>query len=282
MHVNVLTEVIEEGVPIVMLAPHLDDAALSCGALMLQAAERTHVTVVTFFTESGRPRHTLSACRYLQQVGAQNAQKLYEERRTEDRAALESVGVPYLHVGLTEALFRRRPNPGWRSLLAPVLPELTHTYPSYRLHITSGRVASADMSTLDYACGVIQRLADTGPSIVLAPLAVGRHVDHVIVRSAAERSGARVVYYSDFPYNQRHQVDSAFILRNQLIRTQWSLRIEAKSELILAYKSQVHALFKGGHIPVVPEVYFVPGDPHCAATRPVTVAGGDLARKDST
>src|ERR1700741_5005132 len=107
MHVNVLTEAIEQGVPIVMLAPHLDDAALSCGAVMLQAAECTRVTVVTFFTEAGRPRHTISARRYLQQVGVQDALKLYEERRTEDRAALESVGVSYLHVGLTEALFRR-------------------------------------------------------------------------------------------------------------------------------------------------------------------------------
>ena len=54
MSVNVLTEPIERGVPLIVLAPHLDDAALSCGAFMIHAATRTSVTVVTLFTE-GRP-----------------------------------------------------------------------------------------------------------------------------------------------------------------------------------------------------------------------------------
>src|SRR5208282_448743 len=124
MSVNVLTEPIERGVPLIVLAPHLDDAALSCGALMIHAARRTSVTVATLFTEAGRRPYTLSARRYLHQVGARNAQELYERRRAEDRAALEPIGIKCLHAGLTEALFRRRPDLGGRSPLARLVPEL--------------------------------------------------------------------------------------------------------------------------------------------------------------
>ena len=115
MPVNMLTEAIEQGVPLVVLSPHLDDAVLSCGALMIHAAKRTPVTVVTLFTEAGPPPYTLSARRYLRQVGAEDAESLYRQRRAEDRAALEPMGITWVHAGLTEALYRRRPGSGSRA-----------------------------------------------------------------------------------------------------------------------------------------------------------------------
>ena len=261
MTANVLTEAIEQGVPLIVLAPHLDDAALSCGALMIHAAERTSVTVATFFTEAGRPPYTLSARRYLHQVGARNAQALFQQRQAEDRAALEPVGIKCIHVGLTDALFRRLPNPERWSRCARVLPELAHVYPVYRMHIISGHIAAADADTLRDVCEVVQRLADSGPHLVLAPMGIGGHVDHMLVRSAAEMSGARVVYYSDFPYNQRTLFHDGFIQRKNLVETQWFELAEAKADLIRAYGTQVQALFQGGNIPLVPEVFFsMPGD----------------------
>jgi len=278
MPVNVLTEPIEHGVALIVLAPHLDDAALSCGALMIHAARRTSVTVATLFTEAGQAPYTLSARRYLHQVGARNAQTLYEQRRAEDRAALEPIGITCVHAGLTEALFRRRPHPGRWSLLARLLPELEHTYPVYRTHITSGHVAAADVGTLRAVCEVIQRLAGSGPNLVLAPLGVGGHVDHVLVRTAAERSGVRIVYYSDFPYNQRDPVDDAFIQRNGLVETRWFESADAKAEMIRAYGTQVQALFQSGQIPLVPEAYFFAPDAGNFVPRDT----GDLAKVRKT
>jgi LmbE family N-acetylglucosaminyl deacetylase len=258
MSVNVLTDSIEQGVPLIVLAPHLDDAALSCGALMIHAARRTSVTVVTFFTEAGQKPYTLSARRYLHQVGARNAHVLYQRRRDEDRAALEPIGIRCVHAGLPEALFRRRSHVGRRSFLARLMPELVHTYPFYWLHVTSGHIAAADHGTLHAVCTIIQQLTGSGPHLVLAPLGVGGHVDHVLVRSAAESSGARIVYYSDFPYNQRDPVYNAFIWRNSLVEMKWSELVEPKTELVRAYGSQVQALFNDGQIPLVPEAFFMP------------------------
>lgn len=256
MAVTALDEAIRDDVPLIVLSPHLDDAALSCGALMLHAVEHTSVTVVTLFTECGEPPYTLSGRRYLHQMGARSAQLLYQQRRTEDEAAWAPFGVKCLHAGLTDALFRRHPRPGAWPLRARLLPELAHIYPTYRMHIIAGQIAAADAGTLRDACDVVQQLVSAGPSVLLAPLGVGGHVDHVLARSAAEGSGNPVVYYSDVPYNRRHPVHDTFIRRNGLVESRWYDLGEAKAKLVRAYGTQVQALFRGGRIPLVPEVFF--------------------------
>lgn len=256
MSVNVLAEPIDRAVPLIVLSPHLDDAALSCGAVMTYAASRTQVTVITLFTEAGPPPHTFSARRYLKQVGGDRARVLYQRRRAEDRAALEPLGVTCIHAGFPEALFRRRPPGAPWAPWARLLPELAHTYPVYRRHITAGRIAPDDAGTLRDVSETVARAAGTGPNIVLAPLGVGAHVDHVLVRTAAERSGAQVVYYSDFPYNRRHVPDEDWVRRHGLVETHWSLLLEDKIALIRAYQTQVNALFEGGRIPLAAEVFY--------------------------
>ena len=113
-----LNAVIDTGVPLVVLSPHLDDAVLSCGALMAHAVEHTDVRVATFFTEAGHPPYTLSGRRYLHLAGQRDAGRLFRDRRAEDRDVLERLGVDWLHLGLVDGLFRRRPHPaagrpGW-------------------------------------------------------------------------------------------------------------------------------------------------------------------------
>jgi LmbE family N-acetylglucosaminyl deacetylase len=256
MSVNVLTHPIDHGVPLIVLSPHLDDAALSCGAVIRYAAARTSVTVITLFTEAGQPPYTLSARQYLKQVGGQRAPDLYQRRRAEDRAALEPLGVTCFHAGFPEALFRRRPLSRRRALWARLLPELAHTYPVYRRHVIAGRLATADVGTLRDVSDLVTRMTSSGPSVVLAPMAVGGHVDHVLVRTAAERSEALVIYYGDFPYNQRHVPDGDFVRRHGLVEAHWSLLIEEKADLVRAYETQVQALFPGGHIPLTSEDFF--------------------------
>jgi LmbE family N-acetylglucosaminyl deacetylase len=254
MDKTVLAETARRGVPVTVLAPHLDDAALSCGSLMLYAAKFTSVTVATFFTEAGLPPYTLSARRFFHQMGAQCPQTLFQQRRLEDRAALETIDVKCVHVGLTDALFRRRPYRK-QSLCTTLIPELGHIYPVYRKHVVSGRIAGDDADTLRDASEALQRLAGPREGILLAPLGIGGHVDHVLVRTVAEQSGKSVVYYSDFPYNQR-AAGSGFVQDKGLIEMRWAKPSEAKIKLIRAYGTQVDALFGGGSIPLAPEVYF--------------------------
>ena len=255
-----LIEAIKGTSRLIVLSPHLDDAVLSCGALMNHARTETSVTVVTFFTEGGAPPYTYSARRYLHQCRKRTANSLFLARRAEDQAVLEGAGISYVHVGLKEILFRRRTQPllNWFPWTSGLIPELSYSYPTYHLHVLRGGISPDDLGTIRSVLDTIDHLSLESSTLFLAPLGIGGHKDHILVRTAAELSRKRVAYYSDFPYNTRHSVDLSFVQRNSLMQTTWSRDVAAKLPLIRAYRTQVDALFPAGKIPVVPETYLLP------------------------
>ncbi|HTX27840.1 MAG TPA: PIG-L family deacetylase [Streptosporangiaceae bacterium] len=257
---NVLAGLIEQGMPVVALSPHLDDAVLSCGALLTYAVSRTCVTVVTFFTEPGQAPYPTSARRYLHQAGEGDADAVYSSLRAQDRAALEPLGITCVHAGLTDALFRRHARPG-RSRPARLLPELGRSYLSRRSHVTSRRIGSADAGTLRETREIIQRVAGSGASLVLAPLAVGGDVDHVLVRTAAQSSGAPVGYYHDFP-GRRDSAAEAFIYRHDLVETRWP----EPDEPIQASGYHALKLSRGAGTAFAAEVFYSAANPSATAS----------------
>ena len=260
MRAEPLIEAIDGASNLIVLSPHLDDAVLSCGALMSHARKQVCVTVATFFTEGGPPPYSYSARSYLRETRNHHANGLFLARRAEDQAVLESAGISYVHVGLTEALFRRRTRPLLNRLpwAGRLVPELSFSYPTYRLHVIRGGISPDDVSTIRSILDTIDHLSLESSTLFLAPLAVGRHIDHLLVRTAAELSRKRVAYYSDFPYNTRYPVDPSFAQRNSLVQATWSDDLAAKQPLIRAYRTQVDAIFPRGKIPVVPEYTYCP------------------------
>lgn len=81
----------------------------------------------------------------------------------------------------------------------------------------------------------------TGAQVVFGPLAVGRHVDHLIVRTVMQHLDTTLVYYSDFPYNLSAAPDTFFTEQHGLVAWQWSEGAAAKEPLIRAYKTQADA-----------------------------------------
>ncbi|MCT4354022.1 PIG-L family deacetylase [Streptomyces sp. Je 1-79] len=264
-----LTAEIASGHPLVALSPHLDDGVLSCGALLLRARLRAPVTVVSFFTEAAPPPYTLSGRQYLRQTRASDAEALYASRRDEDRAVMTELGAAWRHFGLVDGLFRRKDGRAPRSGgLAGRLPEIDHVYPTYRLHLSRGRVSRHDAGTVRAVADAIAALLPSGRGLVLAPLGVGGHADHVLVRTAAELSGRRVAYYSDFPYNLRSGPDASFTGRHAFTACAWEDGLAEKRELIRGYRTQADALFPQGSIPLVPEVFLLPASVPAAPTPP--------------
>ncbi|TQJ91465.1 PIG-L deacetylase family protein [Streptomyces sp. SLBN-31] len=254
---------VEKGVPLVVLSPHLDDAVLSCGALMAHTRQHAPVTVVTLFTTGAPPPYTLSARRFLHLSGMRDAEELYAARRAEDRDVLTAMGITWRHMGLTEGLFRRKALRGRGAArgLSRLLPEREHVYPTYRRHLAAGRISPYDGDLLRTLTRTVRSLAAPEPSVgarplLLAPLAIGGHVDHLLVRTAAETSRRHVVYYGDFPYIRHEAMDTDFVRRNGLREeVTWTTGLGAKSAAILGYRTQSRAMFPGGHVPLGPELY---------------------------
>jgi len=240
-----------DGAPALFLSPHLDDAVLSCGTLLLRAPR---ATVATVFTEASPGPHTRAARNFLRQCAVSGAEELFAERRREDVAVVAAAGADAVHLGRRDALFRTRRAP---AALGRVLPELVHRYPTFRFDIARGRVAAAERDLATRIAEQVDALAArSGAEVVLCPLGVGQHVDHVLVRSVGPELGRRVVYYADFPYALHSAPDSPFLAAHGLRRWVSPADPAEKRGLIEGYRSQVDALFPGGQVPSRAEEYY--------------------------
>ncbi|NMO15757.1 PIG-L family deacetylase [Pyxidicoccus fallax] len=167
------------------LSPHLDDVAFSCGGTLARLKARGwKVALVTVFTRSvPEPTGFALACQTDKGLGPEVDYMAL--RRQEDRDFAVHMEVDWLAwAGLPEA-----PHRGYSSaaeLFAPPQED-------------------------DAIVGTARRrlmplLTELRPELVLAPQALGGHVDHVqVVRLMASMDGwaARTLWYRDTPYAVR-------------------------------------------------------------------------------
>lgn len=189
----------------VYLSPHFDDVVLSCAGIIFDQVAAGE-TVEAWTVCAGAPSEDAPLSDF--------ALKLHERwqtgvgavavRRAEDEAALRLLGVVGRYWELPDCIYRRLPGPdgapeagGWLvsgedDLWQPVHPQ---------------EQATADR----LVAWLVEEL--TPADCLISPLTLGDHVDHSIVRAAAERAvglaGCALWYYPDYPYAVRPAVQIA-------------------------------------------------------------------------
>ena len=244
---RLLGDLDDTGAGVLVISPHLDDAVLSCGALLAHLAPRHLITVATVFTAAAPPPWSLPARRQLRELGGVDAEDFFAQRRAEDAGVLAGIGAAQAHLGFRDALFRR-------GRLGPA-------YPTFRFDAARGRVASCDTGLAAEVSARVSEIARTGEAgLILAPLGVGRHVDHLITRRAAGElgMGVRTVYYSDFPYSLTAAPEAGFVRRAGLVPHAWLLGRAENASRIAGYRTQFAGLFRDGTVPTRPEIYWLP------------------------
>jgi LmbE family N-acetylglucosaminyl deacetylase len=223
---------------LVVLSPHLDDAVLSCGGRLARTiAAGAKATVVTLFTadEPGEPPSELA--RELRRWW-KLPEGVMRARRAEDLDACAALGATPEHWDLPEAPYRldRAGRPLYSTLTA-----------------LFDEVADDDAPWLDRLAKRFEDRAEAlGDALVLAPLGVGHHVDHQLVRAAAERAGIVDAYYEEFPYTEWKWLALRRALRAPGRPRAWredvelldADDIEARVRAIACYRSQVPAMFR--------------------------------------
>ena len=163
-----------------LVSPHLDDAAFSCGGIAAALARAGwHVVIATLFTRSVHPA-TGFALECQRDKGVPDSVDYMALRRAEDVEAVAKLGASFLHLDLPEA-----PHRGYGSARA--------LFEAPRTDDAVAPVASS------LACAV----ASCSPALVLAPLGCGGHVDHVRTIDAVLALDDRHValgFYRDTPY----------------------------------------------------------------------------------
>lgn len=168
----------------IYISPHLDDAVLSCGGLIFrQAHAGQRVAVVTVF--AGNPPEDVSPSDFALDLHARwEAPNPTAARREEDLAALHFLHshIAVIHLPLPECIYRRDTVSG-----AP-------------LYATE-EALFGNVHPTDPAFVALQAPPIISPgTLVYAPLGVGNHVDHQVVRFAADSWGMNLCYYEEYPY----------------------------------------------------------------------------------
>ena len=201
---------------ILVLSPHLDDAAFSVGPLLAELCDRAKIVVATAFAKSElEPAGFALACQLDKGLPAEADYMAI--RRAEDIEWSRRIGAETVHGAFAEA-----PHRGYESakeLFGPVL---------------------ATDKLEDALKTWFLELAQTfKPSAVLCPVGIGNHVDHFLVREAARASldsKLPLFFFKDQPYASGL---NTFHVKDYL----GNLNIWHELRMPLSKKSLVHAQF---------------------------------------
>jgi LmbE family N-acetylglucosaminyl deacetylase len=216
----------------IYIAPHLDDAVLSCGGQIAQhIAAGTRVLVVTLCAASPTAGTRLTPyAEHLERTYGLGADPT-AGRRAEDTSALAILGCDGLHLDQFDAPYRLDAYGTRGAVFAPP--------------VADDPLGPATVQILK------QLLAQQSQTRLYLPLGVGSHVDHLVVCAAGlavHEQGGNIVWYEDAPY----AVEPELVTRRLAMLpdpfepevVQIGSTLERKLEAIDAYRSQIGKLFK--------------------------------------
>lgn len=208
----------------IYLSPHLDDAVLSAGGLIYGQAQ-TGIPVEIWTVMCGyAPAGEISPFAQFQHQmwGFQSAEEAVRSRRQEDENAARVLGATAVHLDFLDCIYRRGANGDWlySTVFEPPLPDDAEI-PKQIAEAVSARLLPDD--------------------IVVAQLSVGSHVDHVLVRQAADLLEGRVFYDIDIPYMFYRPEEFEAKSAGMREETQFigESGVQAWQEAVLEYKSQL-------------------------------------------
>jgi LmbE family N-acetylglucosaminyl deacetylase len=177
------------------LSPHLDDAVLSCGGQIYQQCQAGRsVLVFTLMAGDAPPEAALEpfVAELHARWGLAADPNPSAGRRDEDREALAVLGADARYGEWLDCIYRRHPDSG-----------------AYLYHSESALfngVHAVDRVMIPQMVRHLAELPLAPGGRVYAPLTIGGHVDHQLVRQAAEIWGppeGELVYFEDYPYAER-------------------------------------------------------------------------------
>ena len=177
----------------IYLSPHFDDVALSCGGLVWEQTQAGHQVSIWTVCAGNPPDSALSPFAASLHSRWKTGAEAVNQRRLEDAASCARLGATHRHLSTPDCIYRRAPmenvSPGEKQSVFLYTTEASLFGPLHTAE--AGQIKS-----------LTKELARTLPlqAQVVCPLALGDHVDHQLVRRAAERLERPMLYYSDYPY----------------------------------------------------------------------------------
>ncbi len=243
----------------IFISPHLDDAILSSGSLIYYLSQRgVRAKVINVFTKASSKPYTRFADSLMRSSHCDDATDYFYKRKIEDRSVFDHLKIKTSNLDFTDAAWRKRnKNNLIQRLIVKFYPGSLHLYPTGN-KIDKGRILAEDALMIKKINEQIsQKITDKKNTLIFCPLAIGKHVDHIITREVCLKNFPRIIFWSDFPYNLNQKQDLGFIKKYKLTPFTFNKYLSQKRQLILEYRSQIPSLFPGGKIQLLPEKYYI-------------------------
>ena len=213
----------------IYISPHLDDAVFSAGGLIYEQT-RTGLPVEIWTMMCGYPPDVDELMSPYAQLlhslwGASSAEEAIQIRRAEDKRAAAILGAKVVHFDFWDCIYRRGADGDWlySDVFLPPHP------------------ADAGLPT---------RIADAmrenlrQDDVLVCQVALGSHVDHVLVRRGAEQLGRTLLYDIDVPYIFYHadKLEQTLAGMEETRGLITEAGLEHWQEASLEYKSQIPTL----------------------------------------
>jgi LmbE family N-acetylglucosaminyl deacetylase len=215
----------------IYLSPHFDDAVLSCGGLIWEQSRKGISTEIWTICAGDAPPGPLSVqAHYCHAVwGTGDAVQTIAIRTEEDQNAADLVGAQTTRFSIPDCIYRRD---GKGELIYP--EDISG----------SPRLGDKDLDA-DIAAALASELQPA--DVLVSPLTLGAHVDHILTRLAAERLGRPLLYYADIPYLFRkpETLAPATDGMKSTLHPVSEKGLTIWQHGIAAYKSQMTMLFEG-------------------------------------
>jgi LmbE family N-acetylglucosaminyl deacetylase len=168
----------------IYISPHFDDAVLSCGGLIWKQTQKGIPVEIWTVCAGDAPPGPLSLLAMVchQQWGIESAEDVVAARRLENQEAAALVGAETVNFSIPDCIYRRSPT---GELLYPEEVFVPIHPCEKNLAEEIAAVLTSELQPDD---------------VVVSPLAIGGHLDHVLARLAAEHLDRPVRYYADIPY----------------------------------------------------------------------------------
>ena len=211
----------------IYLSPHLDDAVLSAGGLIYDQTQAGDAVEIWTFMCGYPPEGEFSpiAEKLHRQWGFSSAEESVRQRRIEDENAAAILGATTHHFDFLDCVYRRGSNGEWLYSEIAVPPHKADN----KLPAQIAETISARMNPDD---------------VLVCQLAVGSHVDHVLVRQAAELLGKPLRYDIDVPYifYKPEELNPTSAGMKASVHSITEKGLKSWKEAILEYKSQISTL----------------------------------------
>ncbi len=217
----------------VFLSPHLDDVAISCAGLVWELTQQGDRVSIWSICAGKPPAGPLSPFAQSLHARWRAGSQAVHLRQAEDRRACQKMGAEPVYLDIPDCIYRTARKTG------------EHLYASEEslfgpLHPAEHRLVQR----------LARRLARNLPpeAQLVAPLALGNHVDHQLTRQAAEQSERSLCYYADYPYAAKAAEELEILRQSGWQSRVWPISPPALQAWIAAvweHQSQISTFWSG-------------------------------------